>query len=50
MDWAKETLQKPMWKEEIKNREAKEQVAKKMVERVQHYRIWLWLNILFDCY
>lgn len=30
MDWAKETLQKPMWKEEIKNREAKEQVAKKM--------------------
>ena len=35
MDWAKETLQKPMWKEEIKNREAKEQVAKKMAERVQ---------------
>ena len=26
MDWAKETLQKPMWKEEIKNRKAKEQV------------------------
>ena len=35
MDWAKETLQKPMWKEEIKNREAKEQVTKKMAERVQ---------------
>lgn len=35
MDWAKETLQKPMWKEEIKNREAKEQVARKMAERVQ---------------
>ena len=26
MEWAKETLQKPMWKEEIKNREAKNQL------------------------
>lgn len=35
MNWDKELLQKPMWKEEIKNREAKEQVAKKIAQRVQ---------------
>ena len=51
MDWAKETLQKPMWKEEIKNREAKEQVAKKMAERVQegditnYMALENWVNV-----
>lgn len=35
MNWDKELLQKPMWKEEIKNREKKEQVAKKIAQRVQ---------------
>ena len=35
MNWDKELLQKPMWKEEIKNREQKEQVAKKIAQRVQ---------------
>lgn len=35
MDWNREILQKPMWKEEIKNREAKEQIAKKIAGRVQ---------------
>lgn len=35
MNWDKELLQKPMWKEEIKNREKKEQVAKKIAQKVQ---------------
>lgn len=35
MDWKKELLQKPMWKEEISNREEKEEIAKKIAERVQ---------------
>ena len=35
MDWNREILQKPMLKEEIKNREAKEQIAKKIAGRVQ---------------
>lgn len=35
MDWDRELLQKPMWNGEIKNREAKEQIAKKIAERVQ---------------
>lgn len=35
MDWNKEFLQKPMWKEEIKNREKKEEIAKKISEKVQ---------------
>ena len=35
MNWDKELLQKPMWKEEIKNREQKEQVAKKIAQKVQ---------------
>lgn len=35
MDWKKELLQKPMWKEEISNREEKEKIAKKIAERVQ---------------
>lgn len=35
MDWKKEFLQKPMWKEEISNREEKEEIAKKIAERVQ---------------
>lgn len=35
MNWDKELLQKPMWKEEIKNREAKEQIANKIAGRVQ---------------
>lgn len=35
MDWKKELLQKPMWKEEISNREEKEEIAKKIAEKVQ---------------
>lgn len=35
MDWNRELLQKPMWKEEISNREQKENIAKKIAERVQ---------------
>ena len=35
MDWNKEILQKPMWKEEIANREQKERVAKIIAEKVQ---------------
>lgn len=34
MDWAKETLQKPMWKEEIKIERQKNRLLK-MAERVQ---------------
>lgn len=36
MNWDRELLQKPMWKEEIKNRDEKEQVAKKIAQRVQN--------------
>jgi ribose 5-phosphate isomerase A len=35
MNWNKEILQKPIWKEEIANKEAKEQIAKKMAEKIQ---------------
>ena len=35
MDWNKEILEKPIWKEEIKNREQKEALATKMAEKVQ---------------
>lgn len=35
MDWNRELLQKPMWKEEISNREQKENIAKKIAGRVQ---------------
>ena len=35
MDWNREILQSPMWKEEIKNREEKESIARKMAEKVQ---------------
>lgn len=35
MDWKKEFIQKPSWKEEIANREAKEQIAKKIAEKVK---------------
>lgn len=35
MDWDKAILQKPVWKEEIKNREDKEQIAQKIAQRVQ---------------
>ena len=35
MDWNREILEKPVWKEEIKNREEKEQIAKKIAQRVQ---------------
>ena len=35
MNWDKEILQKPMWKEEISNREAKEKVAKIITEKVK---------------
>lgn len=34
MDWNKEILQKPSWKEEIKNREAKEKIARKIADKV----------------
>ena len=36
MDWNREILQRPMWKEEIQNREVKEKIAKKMAEKVQN--------------
>ncbi len=35
MDWNREILQKPQWKEEITNREQKERVAKIIAEKVQ---------------
>lgn len=35
MDWNREILEKPMWKEEIKNREQKEILASRMAEKVQ---------------
>lgn len=35
MNWDKEILQKPMWKEEISNREAKERVANTVAEFVK---------------
>ena len=35
MDWNREILEKPMWKEEIKNREQKEDLATRMAEKVQ---------------
>lgn len=35
MDWNKEILEKPIWKEKIKNREQKEALATKMAEKVQ---------------
>ena len=35
MNWNREILEKPAWKEEIKNREEKEQIAKKIAQRVQ---------------
>lgn len=36
MNWKKEFLQKPSWKEEIANRESKEQIAKKIADKVQN--------------
>jgi len=36
MNWDKEILQKPAWKEEISNREQKEKIAKKMAQMVQN--------------
>lgn len=36
MDWNKEILQKPAWKEEISNREEKERVAKKIADKVKN--------------
>lgn len=35
MNWNREILEKPAWKEEIKNREEKEQIAKQIAQRVQ---------------
>ena len=35
MDWKKEILQKPLWKEEISNKEKKESIARRIAERVQ---------------
>lgn len=39
MDWNREFLQNPIWKEEIKNKEAKEKVARKIAERVQNNNV-----------
>ena len=36
MDWNKEILQRPAWKEEISNREEKERVAKKIADKVKN--------------
>ena len=36
MDWNKQILQKPEWKEEISNREEKEAIAKKIASKVQN--------------
>lgn len=35
MEWNREIMQKPMWKEEISNREEKEKIARRMAEKVQ---------------
>ena len=35
MDWNRELLQKPEWKEEISNRESKENIARKIAEKVK---------------
>ena len=35
MEWNREIMQKPMWKEEISNREKKEKIARRMAEKVQ---------------
>lgn len=35
MNWNKEILQKPEWKEEISNRNQKEEIAKKIAQKVQ---------------
>lgn len=39
MNWNKEILQKPTWKEEISNREAKEKVANIMAQKVQDWDV-----------
>ena len=39
MNWDKEILQKPMWKEEITNREAKERVAQVIASRVNDWDV-----------
>ena len=36
MEWNREIMQKPMWKEEISNREEKEKIARRMAEKVQN--------------
>lgn len=36
MDWNRELMEKPSWKEEIKNREQKETIARKIAKRVQN--------------
>lgn len=36
MEWNREIMQRPMWKEEISNREEKEKIAKRMAEKVQN--------------
>ena len=36
MDWNRELMEKPLWKEEIKNREQKEAIARKIAKRVQN--------------
>ena len=35
MEWNREIMQRPMWKEEISNREEKEKIARRMAEKVQ---------------
>jgi len=36
MDWNRELMEKPLWKEEIKNREQKEAIARKIAKIVQN--------------
>ena len=36
MDWNRELMEKPSWKEEIKNREQKEAIARKIAKRIQN--------------
>lgn len=39
MNWNREILQKPEWKEEIINRDAKEEVARRLAQRVQNNEV-----------
>ena len=39
MNWSKENLEKPMWKEEITNREQKEEIARKVAKLVKNWDV-----------